>query len=257
MERLYLFVIRNDVWIYILCAFGLFWYISELWRAQQSLRRAIFGLERERGTRMRNNAAVFIIVLVAIAGGVFYVNNTIAPTLPPELLSPPTPTPDIFSTPLSSPTPLYTAVPPTPTGELAPTVTLPSQLGLPEEEAVTLEPTETAVPDATATPFIGCRVNLNIIEPGEGSVVNGMITFTGTADTPDFGYYTLEANGPQTNGQWASLLGRTIDQPVNNSFLGNADLSEWASGPYLIRLTAVNQQGSTTGSCVIQVTMNN
>lgn len=257
MERLYLFIIRNDVWIYILCAFGLFWYGTEFWRAQKILRRAVFGLERETGTRMRNSAAIFLILLGAIAGGVFYVNNNIAPTLPPELLRPPTPTPDIFSTPLSSPTPLYTAVPPTPTGVLAPTVTLPGVLILPGEEEATPEPTETTVPEATATPFIGCRVNLNIIEPGEGSVVRGMVTFSGTANTPDFGYYTLEANGPQTNGQWASLLGRTIDQPVNNSFLGNADLGEWASGPYLIRLTAVNQQGSTTGSCVIQVTLSN
>ncbi len=257
MERFYVFLIRNDVWIYILCAFGLFWYSTELWRAWQILRRAVFGLERETGTRRRNNALAFMFVLGAIAGGVFYVNSSIAPTLPPELLRPPTPTPDIFSTPLSSPTPLYTAVPPTPTGVLAPTVTLPGVLVLPGEEEVTLEPTETAVPEATATPFIGCRVNLNIIEPGEGSVVSGMVAFSGTANTPDFGYYTLEANGPQTNGQWASLLGRTIDQPVNNSFLGNADLSEWVPGPYLIRLTAVDQQGSTTGSCVIQVTLSN
>ena len=258
MESFYVFIIRNDVWIYILCAFGLFWYFAELWRARQLLRRAVFGLERETGKRMRNNAAGFILILAIIVGGVYYVNANIAPTLPPELLRPPTPTPDIFATPLSSPTPLFTAVPPTPTGALAPTVTLPSQLQqLVTPEITTAEPTETAVPEATPTPFLGCRINLNIIEPGEGSVVNGVIAFTGTANTDNFGYYVLEANGPQTQGQWANLLGRTIDQPVINSFLGNANLGDWESGPYLIRLTAVDGSGATTGSCVIQVTLNN
>jgi hypothetical protein len=259
MELFYAFLVRNDVWIYILCAFGLFWYSTELWRARQILRRAAFGLEREQGSRMRNNALVFMLLLGSIVGGLVYVNVYVAPTLRPELLSPATPTPDIFATPLSSPTPLYTAVPPTPTGVLAPTVTLPGQLALPtqEGEEAVVTATETAVPNATATPFVGCRINLNIIEPGEGSVVSGVVTFSGTAEAPDFGYYTLEANGPQTNGQWASLLGRTIEQPVNNSFLGSANLSEWASGPYLIRLTAVSQQGNTIGTCVIQVTIAN
>ncbi|MCB8921664.1 MAG: hypothetical protein H6662_08785 [Ardenticatenaceae bacterium] len=256
MDRFYVFIIHNDVWIYILCAFGLFWYGSELFRAQRILRQAIFGLERETGSRMRNNAVVFLLILGMLAGFVFFVNASIAPTLPPELLTPPTPTPDIFATPLSSPTPLNTAVPPTPTGVIAPTVTLAGTIP-PVDEDATAVPTETAVPEATPTPFVGCRVNLNIIEPGDGSVVSGVISFTGTANTPNFGYYTLEANGPQTNGQWASLLGRAIDQPVNNSFLGNADLGDWASGPYLVRLTAVDQEGNTTGSCVIQVTMSN
>lgn len=257
MERLYVFILRNDVWIYILCAFGLFWYGSELLRARQILRRAVFGLEREKGIQMRNNALTFLFIFAAIVGIVTYVNVNVAKTLPPELLYPPTSTPNIFATPLSSPTPLYTAVPPTPTGMMAPTVTLPGQIlpFPPAEATATLTPT--AVPQATPTPFVGCRVNLNIIEPGNNSVVSGLIAFTGTANTENFGYYVLEANGPQTQGLWANLLGRTIDRPVVNSFLGNANLGEWQSGPYLIRLTAVDHDGATTGSCVIQITLNN
>lgn len=256
MEQLYVFIIRNDVWIYILCTFGLFWYVSELVRARRILRRAMFGLERENGRKMQGNALLFILILGTLAGFVSYVNAEIAPTLPPSLLRPPTPTPDIFATPLSSPTPLYTAVPPTTPPELAPTVTLAGQPGAINED-VTAVPNTPTPPPVTPTPFVGCRIALNITEPAGGSAASGVISFFGTANTDNFGFYRLEANGPQTNGQWASLLGRTIDKPVIDSFLGNADLSSWSSGPYLIRLVAVDTSGSETGACVIQITLDN
>ena len=65
----------------------------------------------------------------------------------------------------------------------------------------------------------------------------------------------LETNGPQTNGAWASLLGRQVDTPVVEGFLGEASLAAWQPGPYLIRLTAVDSAGNITGACVIQVTL--
>lgn len=259
MEQIYVFIIHNDVWIYILCAFGLFWYLNELFRAQRMLRRAVFGLEKETALHARSNALVLILTLGGIIGAIYYVNAQIAPTLPPELLKPPTPTPDIFATPLSSPTPLYTAVPPTTPPQLAATVTLPGQ-GIPEgvdAGGAATAVANTPTPAATPTPFIGCRINLNFREPQDRAIVAGMVSFFGTANTDNFGYYRLEANGPQTNGQWASLLGRNIDKPVIDSFLGNANLQEWASGPYLIRLVTVDVDGSETGACVIQVTLDN
>ncbi len=255
MEQIFVFLIRNDVWIYILSLFGLFWYVSQFLRARRVLQQAMFGLERETGTRERNNALVFMMILLVIMGAVFYVNTRIAPTLPASLLLPPTPTPNIFATPLSSPTPLHTAVPPTIPPELAPTVTLVGTL--PAGPAATTAPTATPTSPATPTPFVSCRIDLNLSEPSDGSVAAGVISFFGTANTENFGLYRLEANGPQTDGQWSNLLGRSIDKAVTDSFLGNADLSEWASGPYLIRLSAVDADGNDTGACVIQVTLDN
>ena len=101
MDRIYLFLIHNDVWIYILSAFGLVWYVTELIRGQRALGRAMFNLERETATRMRNHALSFVLFFVAIVGIVYYVNRFVAPDLPEEVLSPMTPTPDIFATPLS------------------------------------------------------------------------------------------------------------------------------------------------------------
>jgi hypothetical protein len=259
MDGLLVFLIHNDVWIYILSALGLFWYATELWRARNSLRQAVFGLERERGMRMRNNALLFIALFSSIIAIVIFVNTRIAPTLPQELLKPPTPTPDIFSTPLSAPTPLGSAVERliVVTPALAPTVTLPGS-GPNSGENTTLEEsvaTATATPFVPPTPFIGCTADLNISDPRNGAAVTGELSFFGTADTENFQYYILETNGPQTNGLWASLLGRNVHQSVRESFLGNANLSAWQAGPYLIRLTTVDIGENITGQCVIQVTM--
>lgn len=256
MERIYIFIIRNDVWIYILSVLGLFWYTTELFRARGILRRAMFGLERETGTRMRNNAIFFIVLFLGIIGFVTYVNNSVAPELPPEMLRPPTPTPDIFVTPLSSPTPLGGPVEVAPTEEplLAPTVTIPGQ-GPPPDGVEAGTPASVPTPGNTPTPFVACTLELNISSPRNGSAVTGEISFFGTAATPSFQYYTLEINGPQTNGQWASMLGRSVEQTVRDGFLGSVNLVQWEHGPYLIRLSAVDTNDSLTGQCVIQVTL--
>ena len=94
MDRIYLFLIHNRVWIYILSAFGLVWYIGELIRAQRALGRAMFNLERETATRLRNHALSFVLFFVTVVGVVYYVNRFVAPDLPEEVLSPLTPTPD-------------------------------------------------------------------------------------------------------------------------------------------------------------------
>lgn len=263
MEPIYVFLILNDVWIYILSTLGLFWFLNEFIRSRRILRRAMFGLEKETGTNIRNRSIAFIILFTSIIGIVYFVNSQIRPTLPETLFKLPTPTPDIFSRPLSSPTPLGTAIiaQPSPTPPLVATITLASQSGIGSESGISGEDqTGFAEPSPigpTVTPFTGCNNNLNIEEPKNGAFVAGLITFTGTASTEDFLNYKLEANGPETSGRWASLLGRSIDQPVQNGFLGNVNLGQWANGPYLIRLTTLNTAQSVVGQCVIQVTLGN
>jgi hypothetical protein len=261
MNDIYIFLIRNDIWIYIVCTFGLFWYLTQFVSARQLLRKAMFGLERETGNRLLNSAVVFLFVFAAIIGFVIYVNAQIAPNLPEELLKPPTHTPDVFATRLASPTPLGTpeAAPPTPTFPLVPTVTLAGDAPVVEaggSEDTAVSPNETPTPAIILTPTIDCTPRLNFASPRDGSAVSELITFSGTADTENFQFYTIEANGPQTNGQWASLLGRNIDQPVTDGFMGQANLQNWSPGPYLIRLTAVDTTNNATNLCIIQVTLN-
>jgi hypothetical protein len=256
MERIYLFLIRNDVWIYILSAFGLVWYVTELIRSQNALRRAMFNLERETASRTRNHALSFVLFFTAVVGSVYYVNAFVAPTLPEAVLLPPTPTPDIFATPLSSPTPLVT---PLVEGDisiapvLAPTATLP---GVAVAEPITATVSAETAPVAP-TPFVGCTPELAIDEPLNGSVAFQRVTLRGTANTGERHQYMIELNGPQTGDVWAPISQEPLPQPVVNGDLGQADLSQWAPGPYLVRLRALDAAGSQLGICQIQITLDN
>lgn len=255
MDRLYLFIIRNDVWIYIISVLGIVWYLAELYRSSRMLQRAVFNLERETGARIRNNALGFILFFGTLIGIVYYVNTRVVPNLPQELLSPPTPTPNVFATPLSSPTPLGGAAGqdarPSPPA-LAPTVTLPGGGPVVGPDA---PPGEIATPEVIPTAFVGCTDTLNVTEPRDGSAVGGDITFMGTANTGEGHTYMLETNGPQTAGEWSGLLNEFVAQPVFEDVLGRANLVQWASGPYLIRLAARDAAGNEVGQCVIQITL--
>ncbi len=109
----------------------------------------------------------------------------------------------------------------------------------------------------TPTPFVGCNVLLNISDPSDGSFIPGSTSFFGTTNTENFGFYRLEANGPQTDGEWASLLGRDMETAVDDGLLGRINLSQWSNGPYLIKLSSYDLAENITGECVIQVTLNN
>lgn len=257
MDRVYFFLIRNDVWIYIVSIIGLFWYLTELIRAMRTLRRAMFNLERETATAARNHALSFILFFSALIGIVFYVNRNIAPTLPTEQLAVETPTPDIFATPISLPTSADTT---TEGGEgsplspnLAPTVTVSFLPEIGATAPLTGTAEIDATPEASPTPFEGCIPELTISEPLNGSVVFQQVTFRGTANTGELHQYIIELNGPQTVGVWAPISQEPLDQPIINGDLAQADLSQWQAGPYLVRMRALNVTGDDLGTCTIQI----
>lgn len=256
MDRVYLFLIRNDVWIYIVSVMGLVWYLFESIRAMRSLRQSMFNLERETATSARNHSLSFVFFFSAVIGIVFYVNNYVAPNLPDEVLFPATPTPNIFSTPLSPPTPLGTTVaegdPLIATPALAPTATLFGG-GLAEVITDTEDIDQGAEPDASPTPFDECIPEMMFSEPLNGSVVFQRASFRGTANTGEGHRYVIELNGPQTVGSWAPISQEPLNQPVLNGDLGEVDLSQWQAGPYQVRMRALDAGGSDLGQCTIQI----
>ncbi len=258
MDRIYLFLIRNDVWIYIVSVLFLFWYFTELVRAVRTLRRAMFNLERETATAARNHALSFVLFFSAVIGIVFYVNRNIAPNLPEQLLIPGTATPDVFATPLSSPTPIGTALA---EGEgifapvLAPTATLP---GVEATAVITgTADAENGAIVGTPTPILECVPELMISEPLDGSVLFQRVTIRGTANTGELHQYSIEMNGPQTVGAWAPITQEPVAQPVVNGDLAQADLSQWAVGPYQMRLRALDAGGGELGACTIEIILDN
>ncbi len=261
MDRIYVFLIRNDIWIYILCLLGLVWYISEFLRARRILRSAMFGLEIERGQRLQRRSLLFIFLFASLATLVIYVNRSIAPSLPAELLKPPTPTPNIFATPLSSPTPeggpLLTA-----TLAIAPTVTLSSSNSSSSNPDSPINPSEVTPESSTvtdtATPPIfpvNCSPNANISSPSNGSIVSSEVVIIGTANSEEFGWYDLEARGPQTGESWLSIIGQVETEMVFEDILGTANLGNWLPGIYNLRLTVFGGDGIPIGQCLIEVTL--
>lgn len=256
MDRIYLFLIRNDVWIYIVSVMALFWYSYEFIRSSRALRQAMFNLERETATATRNHALSFILFFAAVVGIVFYVNRNIAPNLPEELLFPATPTPNALATPLAPPTPLGTpglgGNNPIGAPALAPTATLPGS-GPAEVITDTQDTTNEGTVVGPPTPFAECIPELMISEPLNGSVVFQRTVFRGTANTGDLHRYVIELNGPQTTGTWAPISQDPMIQPIIDGDLGEVDLSQWARGPYQVRLRALDADGRELGVCTIQI----
>lgn len=254
MDQFYVFIIRNDVWIYVLSVLGLIWYLTELWRARGLLRGAMFGLERERGRRLQSKAIALVFISLTVIVFVTYVNLQVAPTLPVELLKPPTPTPDIFSTPFSSPTPQNPSDQ-APSPQLAPTATLPEQLEIQVIPDGSPSP-EIEIPEATATLSIvlgDCPTNAQITSPPSGAVTNGALTIFGTADSADFGGYRIEAYGPQTGQTWLSIISNEGQAAVLDGILASTNISNWLPGSYLIQLQLFNSTGEQTEQCTIEI----
>jgi len=232
------------------------------------LKRSMFGLEIEKGRRVLSRSLLLVMLFIVIASAVAYVNLSIAPTLPPELLKPPTPTPNIFATPLSSPTPAGGQ--PTPTIELAPTVTLAvpngnqplenpvstltSEPAGPPVNGQTPEVEDTPTVPATA-PGVVCSPGASISSPPTGAIVSSVVTFFGTASGEDFGRYELDALGPQTGGSWTALPVEGSTQPVFDNILGAVDVSSWLSGTHSFRLSVFDSQEDVIGQCEIQLTV--
>lgn len=258
MDRLYVFIIHNDIWIYLLCILGLVWYLAELVRARRLLRSAMFGLERERGRRMQTRASLLVLFFVSVIALVAYVNLQVAPTLPDELLKPPTPTPNIFSTPLSSPVPQGGSEgASTATLAIAPTVTLANDLlgtavsaTTSPGENPTIASTESALPDVD----IGeCAPEVAISAPPSGVSISGEVAIFGTANPENFGYYDIEIFGPATGGRWISIFDALRREPLIDGILATIDVAGLESGSYLLMLVATNAEGVGAGQCVIQV----
>ena len=265
MNALYVFLIRNDIWILFLCMLGIGWYILQLFREQRNIQRSAFFVERERAVAERNIAIIWLVIFSALAGAVVWVNASVAPRLPPEILFPATITPDYIATGLAT-QPAAQAVAitpragfPTPTPVLAPTATLAGQLRVVITEERPTRPAGLEVDRGV----IGCDGNGVILQPAAGSTVTGGVSLFGRADGPNFAFYRLDVRDvplePSEDDpiEWRPLVVNTFDEAVNGGFLGSANFEAWNNGIYQLRLTVFNTENIEIGNCTISIGVNN
>lgn len=221
MEQVLQFFHNAEGVIYAILSLFAVWWIRKFVLAWNELRGAVFGMEREAAQARLNQAATMLVLLIILAAVEFALVSILLPSLPGGAPLP-TPTLDLLATP---------------------TTTL-AAAETPEEGGPT--PTPAELPAAE-----GCTPGqVNLTDPVNGDLVTGAITLTGTANIPNFGFYTYEIARPGDTVWLPVQVGR---QPVVRDVLGTWDTSALEPGDYSLRLVVTDNLGTAMPPCAIQV----
>lgn len=223
MDQVFQFFRAYEIWIYVILGLLILWHIRKFVSAWEELRGAFFGLEREAAQSRVNSAATMIVILIIMAVAEFTVVTFVVPTLPGA--NPlPTAILDLLATP---------------------TITLPPPTLKPNETPIA-SPTPGELPAAE-----GCTAGqINLTAPTNGERISGSVNIRGTADIPNFGFFTLQIARP---GDVIWLPISVGQQPVKNDILGTWDTSSLIPGDYMFRLVVSDNIGTELNPCAIQV----
>ena len=224
MEYVIKFLADFEVPIYLILGIVAVVYLRRIVISLEEKRTAIFGLEREAAQR-KVTAAASILILVGLMTILEFV---VATFLAGELSQEPTfatPTIEVLTTP---------------------TTTLPGPV------PTDATPTPTLYPQAQIEGIDSQCVNdiLEIKSPAHDGEVSGVVEITGSVNTPSLGSYRYDFS---TMGEpdWQTIAagsGVRIDES-----LGSWYTSDLAPGPYMLRLVALDNEGTETSTCVIVV----
>lgn len=222
MEKALQFFKIYEIWIYGILTILAIWQLRKFANAWNELRGTVFGMEREAAQARLNQAATILVLVIVMAVAEFTLVSIVIPSMPGA--SPlPTATLDLLAT--------HTAT-------LAPTPG--------EGEEVGPTPTPAELPAAE-----GCIPGqINLTAPLNGDQVTGVITLRGTANIPNFGFYTYEIARP---GEAIWLPVQVGRQPIVNDVLGVWDTTALEGGDYMLRLVVTDNVGTAISPCAIQV----
>jgi hypothetical protein len=223
MEQALQFFRDYDIWIYIILGVLALWQVRKFGLAWEELRGAFFGLEREAAQSRVNSAATMVDLLIIMAVAEFTMVTFVVPTLPGANLLP-TPTLDLLATP---------------------TTTLAAS-------AQNLEETQEATPTPSELPAAeGCTPGqVNLTSPKNTDRIKERVDIQGSANIPNFGFYTLEIAYPGDTVWRPIVIG---EQPVRQASLGTWDTASVTPGDYVLRLMVTDNMGIEIPPCAIQV----
>jgi hypothetical protein len=245
-------IARYAIVFYVLGAVGAMLYV---WSAIQARRRqgvALFSLEREDAVNQGLRSCLMAGVCVLLAAGVYGVSGFIVPNLPVEEAEE-TPLISLLFTPTANPTP-----PPSPMSTAVPTATLaPIPTVAPIATPLNRVPdTPAPAPTSEGSAFggvVACSsAGTQIVSPGNGDYVSGVVEVLGTASLPSFSFYKFEIQWPGSE-DWVTL--QSFDAPVAGGVLGYWDTAPLAQQPgtYKFRLVVVDETGNFPEPCIINV----
>lgn len=242
MPTLVRLIAQYEIYLYAICGMLLIPFLSEVQRARRD-RQSIFPLEKENATKRLRRALMGVALILSIAGGIYYINSYIEPTIV-QVDETPTPTPTtsiLFATPTNSP------APPTETPTITPTATRQPR-PTPQEP---VEPTDTPTP---AVVMPDCpNPGVRLTSPGVNAVLEGTVDIWGSASIENFGYYKFEFQSLSTADEWHHVY--TGEQPVSDGLLGQWNVDSLPAGPYLFQLVVVDATGNYPPPCQVRVSV--
>jgi hypothetical protein len=232
MTTLLEFIARISPFIYGLAAIGTFFALRRVIQGRNSLRIAVFGLEREAARNQLRSGLSTIFTLALMASVAYIITNIVVPNLNGSL-NEPTPTPVVFVTQQITPTEIRVLFP-----TVTPTAFLPSS--------------GTAVP--TFDPTInGCEIlGARILEPAPNQPVAGQVVVQGEANILNQAQYKFELRGATTGNIWV-VVGTFPGAPVPQGYLGSWDSTSLIPGNYTLRLIVMRDDGSFPTPCEVPI----
>lgn len=221
MSAIYRSLAASSPLIYILLAIAALYAFRWMWKAWREWRDAVFSLEREFALNRLRRATAFGFLILLLFFAEFYVATLVVPSLPAADAFV-TPTLDLLATPVGT-------VPP---GAPLPLETPAIQKGM-----------------------SGCEADKIILtSPKPGEEVKGIVTLTGTANVPNFGFYKYEI-APVGTSLWTTIAAGA--KPVKDGELGKWDTTTLVNGDYFLQLVIIDNVGKTLEPCVIAVRVAN
>lgn len=227
MEEAILFIEANQSWIYLALVLLAVVYTWLFFQAYQSLRGALFGLERERAiSKLTRSGAMLALILSGILAA-FVITTFASPAIPAALRPTPLPTVSLLATPA-------------------------------REEAS--EGEQGAPPTPLTVDMVdgsGCEnPNATITSPDSGEAVRGEVELLGTANIPGFAFYKLEYHDLKEGSEWLAIS--ASNQPVcdgcaEEQFLGLWDTSLVTPGQYAVQLVVTDTLSNAPLPCQILV----
>ena len=225
MEQVLRFFREYEIWIYILLGILTLWQVRKFALSWDELRGAYFGLEREAAQGRVNSAATLIVIFILMAVVEFSLVTFVIPTVPGANALP-TATLNLLATPTT-------------------TLAAPTQN---PNETPGITPTPGELPAAE-----GCVPGqVNLTSPLNGDRINGSVTVRGSANTTNFGFFTLQIAHPGDPVWLPILVGQ---QAITNNILGTWETSTLNPGEYMLRLVVTDNIGTEMNPCAIQVTV--
>lgn len=227
MEAALIIIEQNQAWIYL--ALGIFTvvYSRMVYKRVEGLRRAFFGLEKERARDALMRAIAMLVLILVGLIATFGITTFASPAIPVTERPTPMPTVSLLRTAEapsfpSDGTDLATQIPNAVDGEAG-----------------------CANPDAT------------IYTPESGSSISGVVEITGAATIPAFAFYKLEYLNSSPEAVWRAIAAGTEPVCEGNcpveDLLGRWDTGLLTAGEYSLRLVVSDAAGNAPLPCEILV----